>query len=200
MPLTDIEAIRLKASDQPVRRQENLQGDGETTTFQLQVFPIFATPAIKVWVNDTLQVLTTDYTVDTDQGTVTFTTAPDVSDALRIEYTATVFSDDQVEFFLGEGGNSTTLGAVHLLLALAASAALIAKRETLAGGAPGYGSVTLDTAVRARELRETAKAYYTQYENEEGDSVPYEVLTQFAWTPFQGRELVEQELLRRMGY
>lgn len=197
MGATEIEAVRRKGGDQPIRHQESKTGDGVSTPFQLQVFPIETTPAIRVWVNNILKVVTTDYTVDAAEGIVTFLAAPAAGDAIRFEYTAAVWSDTELQLFIDEAGNSTTLATVYMLLALAASAARLAKKETLAGGG-GLGAVTLDTAVRAKELRDTAKAYYDQYAKDEGAGVPYEELTEIAWTPFQAMDMVEDQILRRL--
>lgn len=198
MTLTDIEALRLKGADQPVRHQEQAQGDNVNTAFQLEVYPIEITPAIRVWKDNVPAVLTTDYTVDTTEGIVTFTSAPNVGVELRFEYSATVFSADEVQSFLDQGGGSTTLAAVYMLLAWSASAAKMAKKESLAGGG-GLGAITLDTSVRSKELRETAKAYYAQWERDEGGNVPYEAITEIAWTPMQAARLSAETLLREIS-
>lgn len=197
MALTDIEGVRIKAADQPVRHQERPQGDGVSTSFQMEVYPIEVSPAIRVWKSGTLLTVTTDYTVNTTEGIVTFTIAPANGADLRMEYSATVYSDEDVQYFLDAGGGNTTLGAVYMLLAWSANAARIAKKETLAGGG-GLGNVTLDTAVRARELRETAKAWYNQWEKDEGGSVPFEEITEIAWTPMQVERMIATRFLREL--
>lgn len=195
MALTDTDALRLMAADKPVRHQNLAQGDGVSAAFQLEVYPIEASPAIRVWVNNTLQTVTTHYTVDVAEGIVTFVTAPALGEELRFEYSATVYSDEEVEHFLSLAGDSVTLGAVYMLLSWSADASRLAKKESLSGGG-GLGAVTLDTSVRAREMRLTAEAFYKQWERDEGGSVPYEVITEIAWTPMQAQSMVAEQFLR----
>jgi hypothetical protein len=195
--LTDIQAIRLKVADQPVFQREQWTADGVTSEIRLGVFPVLADPAPRIWKNSTLLVETTDYTIDYENGIVSFVTLPSAGDAIVLDYSAVVWTDEEIEYFLGEGAGSTTLATVYMLLAWAASAAKIAKKETLAGGG-GLGMTTVDTAVRARELRETAKAYYSQWEKDEGGSVPFEVITEVAWTHMQAERMVVERYIREL--
>lgn len=180
-----------------MRYRETVRGNGGIKDFRLGVWPIETSPAIRVYLNNVLKTLTTDYTVDLDEGIVTFVTAPAANDEVRFDYSATVFTDDEVNYFLGQGSNSTTLGAVYMLLAWSADKAKIAKRQTLAGGG-GMGTEVVDTSVASKELRETAKAYYTQWEKDEGASVPFEMITEIAWTSWQAERMVRNEILREL--
>lgn len=63
---------------------ETFVGDASTKVFKVMWGPI-VTDSVKVMVNGTEKVVTTDYTVAED-GTITFTTAPAASDQIRIGY------------------------------------------------------------------------------------------------------------------
>lgn len=75
------------------KRKNSFVADGTSTNYFLDTKSVDSID--KVWVNDTLKTLTTDYTVDTTNGKVTFTTAPAVPDIsgqdnVIIEFTKTV--------------------------------------------------------------------------------------------------------------
>lgn len=181
MALTDIEAVRLKTSDKPTYRRDQTEGDGERTMFHVEHRPVLSTPALKVYVDDVLQVVTTDYTLDATNGIVTFVDTPSVNSKVVFEYYSVVFTDDEVQLFLTEASGDTTLAAALNLFAWAASAAEMARKESAAGGG-GFGSVTMDTAVRAKELRAAAQGFIDQYQMFNGTGQSYEGITTFAWT------------------
>lgn len=198
MALTDIESVRLKTSDKSTLVREVRTGNGVQTIYQLDHRPLLA-GTLAVYINDVAQTLTTDYTVDEDNGWVTFVTAPAANDEVVFLYYWSLFTDEEIEAFLSESGDNITLASARLLLALSADAAKLAERETLQGGG-GMGMVTRDTSVTAKELRETAKAL-VQFELEvsklEGIE-PADGFTEVAWTEFQLNELSNQDWVREL--
>lgn len=198
MALTDIAAVRLNTADKARIKREAWTGDGDTTALQLDLSPVMASPAPRVWSNNVQLALTTDYTLDLDNGIVTFVLTPTVNDEIVVEYYASVFSDIEIDHFLSVGGGNVWLASAYLLLAMAVDAARIARRETLSGGG-GFGTTTIDTSVRARELREQAKGYVNLYEKTAGDLTSAEGITQIAWTDAMGARWTADQLLEGVG-
>src|SRR5262245_11165337 len=127
MALTDIEAVRLKASDQPKLYRESWAGDGVTSIIHVEVGSIATSPAPKVWKNNVLQTETTHYIVDYENGLITIVgPAPSLGDDFIIEYSATVYTDEEVDHFLTEASGNTTLAAAFMLYAWSANAAKLA--------------------------------------------------------------------------
>lgn len=192
MALTDIQAVRLKTSDRAVLRRNVWQADGEASDIKLEAAPDLS--SVLVWKDGDLLTVTTDYTVDTDNGVVHINAVPDVGANFTIEYTSVVFTDDEMQFFLDEAAGNTTLASAFVLFAWAANASKLAKKES-AGGGGGFGNVTLDTAVRSRELRESAKGFLTQYQTFEGTGAAVELITQVGWTDAtRDRQIIRQIL------
>jgi hypothetical protein len=191
MTLTAIEAIRLKTSDRPVLRRVVWTADGEGQDIKLE-FRDAST--IKVWQDDNLLVLAVDYTVDAVNSVVHVNALPLVNSEFVIEYTSNVFTDEELQLFLDEASGDTTLASAFTLWAWAADAAKLAKKESASGGG-GFGAVTLDLAVRARELREAAKGYMDQYQLFEGVGVPVEMLTEVGWTEETRRRMIIRQIL-----
>lgn len=192
MALSDIEAVRLKSSDKSIITREEAVGDGDATHFKLGHQSILSSPNIEVRKNGA--VISTGFTVNYVNGIVDFTAAPLVTDELEFTYYWSIFTDAEVQYFIDEAGNNITIATARLLLAIAADASKVAQRQSLAGGG-GLGAVTLDTSVTARELRNTAAAL-VQMEGQISETVPAEGLTELAWTEFQYRQGVEQDLIR----
>lgn len=198
MTLSAIEAVRLKSSDRSVLTREQGVGDGSSLYWKLGHGNILTSPDIEVRKNNS--IILTGFTVDYANGVVTFTTAPlgktPGFDADQLEFTFywSIFNDNEVQYFLDEAGGNITIATAQLLLAIAADASKVAQRQSLAGGG-GLGSVTLDTSVTSRELRNTAAALI-QMERDIGTSIPAEGLTEPAWTEFSYRDMVEQRILR----
>lgn len=192
MALSDIDAVRLKTGDKSVITREISIGDGVKTVYKLGHENL---QGLQIWVNEVLQVVDTQYTADTALGVITFASPPGLNIEIIFQYYWTQYSDEEVQYFLSEAG-SINLAASLLLYALAADAAKVAMRETLAGGG-SFGSVTRDTSLTAQELRETAKALKNLYEETElGDQFPAQALTEVAWTNQVAEELFEQEFIR----
>jgi uncharacterized protein (TIGR02217 family) len=97
-----------------------VNGDGSTTIFQMvksytigtQIVPRLiakpvVSPAIQIYVNGVLQVVTTNYTIDTTTGLVTFTSAPGSGQTLTWTGqfdTPVRFGADMLEYALDSGG------------------------------------------------------------------------------------------------
>lgn len=191
MALTDIEKVRLKTSDREVLRRQQWQADGMASDIKVEVVDI---SGVRVWLGGSLLTVTTDYTVDAENGVIHINALPNVNDLFTIEYTSVVFTDDEVQLFLDEATNNTTLAAAFMLYAWSADASKLARKESASGGG-GYGAVTLDTSVRAKELREAAKGYAEQYQLFSGTGSPVEMLTQVGWTDEVRRRQIIRHIL-----
>lgn len=194
MTLTSIEAVRLKTADRSQITRETATGNGTDTYYKLGHDLILVSPAIEVRKNGALQVVTTEYTIDTAHGILTFVSTPAPNDELEFTYYWSLFSDDEVQYFIDEAGGNITIAAAKLLLAWAADAARLAKRQTLSGGG-GLGQVVVDTSVAARELRDTAKALIDT-EQDLGESIPAEGFTEIPWTEAMYKRGIEQHFTR----
>lgn len=193
MALSDIDSLRVRIADRPsFHREEQAQEETGNTFFRLDFNNILDDPEIIVRKNGTV-VPAADYTLDADNGTVTFDTAPAVNDNLVFEYTSVVFTTVELQHFLDEAV-SPTLAAANVLLAWAADYARLAHRESLSGGA-GMGSVTVGVDNRARELRETAKAYYLQYQQFEAAGVAAEGITEVPWNSYMEDRMIVNHLM-----
>jgi len=191
--MNDIEAVRLKTSDKSIITREKGVGNGVDKYFKLKSSNLLATPAPEVRANQVLLTVGAQYTVDLINGIVAFTSIPAQSVELEFTYYWSVFSDAEIQYFLDQDGSST-IAAAHILLAWAADAAKVAKRQTLSGGG-GLGQTVVDTSVIARELRATAQAMI-QTEKDLGESIPAEGLTEVPWTESSFRDQVEQHYVR----
>jgi hypothetical protein len=195
MSLTSIEAVRLKSSDKSSITKEEAIGDGTSRFFKLGHAPVLNSPDIEVRINQVLQI--GGYTVNYTDGIVTFTAAPAIGDEVEFTYYWSIFTDIEVDYFLEESGGDVTVATARLLLAIAADAAKIAQRQSLAGGG-GLGAVTIDTSVTARELRNTAAALLDQKRQEIAVASldPAEGITEPLWTEFSYQEALAQHIVR----
>lgn len=192
--MTNIEAVRLKTSDKSILTREVATANGTTAYYKLGHDRLLSSPAIEVRQNGALLTLTTHYTVNAVDGVVTFVTIPPINDDLEFTYYWSIFTDDEVQYFLDEAGSNVTIAAAKLLLAWAADAARLAKRQTLSGGG-GLGQVVIDTSVAAKELRATAAALIST-EQDLGESIPAEGFTEVPWTEAMYRRGLEQHFTR----
>ena len=192
MSLSDIEAVRLKAADRSALTREEGIGDGVAKIFKLGHESILSSPAIEIRINGVIQ--NSGYDIDLDNGVVTFAGAPVVNAAIEFTYYWSIFTDAQIQYFLDDSGSNVTIAAAKVLLAIAADAAKVAQRQSLAGGG-GLGAVTIDTSVAARELRAAAKALIDM-ETDIGTSIPAEGLTEITWTEFNYKFGIEQDMIR----
>jgi hypothetical protein len=195
MAFTAIERVRQKISDKTTIARENALGDGVSKFFKLGNAPITENPEIQVWINENS---TTAFTLNADDGVVEFTSTPAANDEIVFQYYWSVFSDDEIQDFLDQYNNNVNISAAHLLMALAADAARIAKRETLIGGG-GVGQATRDTSVAAKELRASAKAlmdWEIEYGADNGNQTPAEGLTEIPWTEAAWKNMFDQDIIR----
>jgi hypothetical protein len=195
MSLTSIEAVRLKSSDKSAITKEEAVGDGVSKFFKLGHAPVMSSPDIEIRINDVIQV--GGFTVDYINGIVAFAAAPVIGAQIDFIYYWSIFTDNEVDYFLSESGGDVTVATARLLLAIAADAAKVAQRQSLAGGG-GLGAVTIDTSVTARELRNTAAALLDQKRLEISTAAldPAEGLTEPLWTEFSYQEALAQHIIR----
>jgi hypothetical protein len=191
--MTDIANVRLKIGDKSTITREVTTGDGTAIYFKLGHQNILADPAIQVRVNG---ILVANYTVELEQGIVTFSGAPAVNDEIDFQYYWAVYNDAEIQIFLDEAGGNITIASAKILLAMAADASRLARRLTLSGGAGGTGQISTDTSVAAKELRATAKALIDM-EADLGESIPTEQLTEPIWTEFNYEFQFGQSIIRK---
>lgn len=198
MALTSLQRIRRKVGDRSVIRRETVTADGVSAHFKLGAEPVAEVPAPDVWLNDALLILDTDFTVNYEQGVITFAVEPAANDKIVFQYYAVVWTDEELQDYLDQFNGNVTIAAAHVLLAWAADVAKIAKRETLSGGG-GLGAVTRDTSVASRELRNTAAAlldWEKEYGESLGTSVPADGITEIPWTESAEHDIEYQRWLR----
>lgn len=80
-----ITQCRREFGDVPKSMQVKKDGDGSSTLFNLGFFPVIE-GSYAFYVNNTLKVETTDYTLDKDNGDVDFTTTPPSGQEVRAEF------------------------------------------------------------------------------------------------------------------
>jgi hypothetical protein len=194
MTLTTLQQIRLAISDKPIITRETSRGDGLAKYFRLGNSGIQLSPVPEVRVDGVLKTDIADYTVNYDQGIITFVSAPIINSNIDFIYYWTIFTDEELQFFLDDAGGNRVIASANALMAWAADAARVAKRQTMSGGG-GLGQVVMDTAVTAKELRATAQAII-QMEKDLGESIPAEGLTEVAWNEFNYLKIVDQEVIR----
>jgi len=192
--MTTIEAVRLKSSDKSVITREKTVGNGVDKYFKLKNSGLLTSPTPIVFQAGLLKVENTHYTVDYDHGVITFLVVPPQGEEIEFTYYWSVFTDAEVQYFLTEAGDNVTIATAQLLLAWAADASRLAKRQTLSGGG-GLGQTVIDTSVAARELRATAKALIDT-EVALGESIPAEGLTEVPWTEQVYHQQVNQHYIR----
>lgn len=195
--MSDIDSVRLKVADRPTLRRDEWEADGVMADLRLGYAPLLETPAPRVWKDNSLQTETTHYTIDYSNGVVSIVSLPAAGAKFVFEYTSVFYSDDEVQDFLDQASGNVTLASAYLLFSWAADAARLARKESLAGGS-GYGSVSITTDMRSRELRESAKAYLDTYNKLEGAGAPVEMLTEVAWTEEGAKQMIRNNLLDQL--
>ena len=192
---TTLERVRRAISDKPTYRRESVTAQGGVTRYQLDHSPI---SDLVVSVDSVVQTLTTHYTVDEDNGVIDFVTAPTANSTLLFTYYSLVWTDIEIQDYLDQYGDNVNISAAHILMAWAADVARLAKRETRSGGG-GLGSITVDTSVAAKELRNTAKAlmdWELEYGDDAGTSIAAEGITEVPWTEAAFHDIEDQSWLR----
>lgn len=195
MALTDIQTVRLKTGDRNVFQRQEEQGDGTTTLFLLSAHPILGTPVARVSVAGSIKTPVTDYTLDLSTGELVFTVAPTSGAAIQIDYTSVVFSDEEIQAFLDAASGGAFLASAYLLMAWAVDAARLSMKETRDGGS-GFGRVTMDTSVRAREMRLNAAAYLDLHNKTVGLEVAADGFTEVPWTEMQEQRYLVTHAVR----
>jgi hypothetical protein len=193
-----LDIVRLKAGDKPRLRREEGRGDGQAKVFRLTFFPVVSSPALLVFVNQALKATPADYSVNSDQGVITFTAAPAENASIIFEYYAVIFTDEEVGVFVSEAGGNSDFATAKMLMAWAANHSKLAQRETVAGGG-GMGLVTRDTSLAATQLRETAKAFMDLYDlspDSPTSTTPSMGLTEVVWTEQMAERLYNQQIVR----
>jgi hypothetical protein len=192
--MTPIEAVRLKSSDRSTITREKTVGTGDDQFIKLKNTNIFTSPAPIISRNGVNLIEGADYTINYEQGIVAFSAPMTVGITYEFTYYWSIFSDVEVQYFLDDSGSNVTIATAMLLLAWAADAARLAKRQTLSGGG-GLGQTVIDTSVAAKELRATAKALIDT-QADLGESIPAEGFTEIPWTEGVYRRQVDQHIIR----
>lgn len=195
--MNDIDQVRLRTSDQPILRREAAEGDGVTTQFKLEYSTILASPVPKVWKDSVAQTIVTDFTVDYANGIITMVALPAVNTELVFEASAVVYTDEEIQAFIDSANGNLDYAAARNLFAWAANAAKLARKESLSGGG-GPGSVTLDTAVLAEQLRKSAQSYFDLYKALAVDDTtgPADGITEVPWTEHSYEAMYHQTIIR----
>jgi len=85
-----ISKLRRKYNDSPVKHEDIIQGDGSSTVYRTQFYPILE-GSFSLYVGGVLKTLTTDYTIDLDTGDLVLAAA--TSAEIRAQYKETKFRD-----------------------------------------------------------------------------------------------------------
>jgi hypothetical protein len=192
--MTPIEAVRLKSSDKSIITREKTVGTGEDQYIKLKHTNVLASPAPEISRNGVPLTEGADYTINYEQGVVSFSVPMTQNVTYEFTYYWSIFSDVEVQYFLDDAGANVTIATAMLLLAWASDAARLAKRQTLSGGG-GLGQTVIDTSVAAKELRATAKALIDT-QADLGESIPAEGFTEVPWTEQVYRRQVDQHIIR----
>jgi len=117
MAYTNLQLLRKELADPYKSAFDQNTGDGETTIFKLSHGNV-KSGSYEVSVADALQTETTHYTIDLEEGIVTFLTAPADTLEVEVEYQFSAFSDTELtEFLTLEGSvNGALLKCIDILL------------------------------------------------------------------------------------
>ncbi len=100
MSLTNLTRMRLKAQDPYRPFNEQFNGDGMETTFDILSYPVRPT-GYSVVIDSIVKAETGDYTLDKDGGRVVFTAAPPSGATIQVKGQYSVFSDSEFEDIMG---------------------------------------------------------------------------------------------------
>lgn len=104
MPLSSLDALRLRVSDRYRYAEEIRQGDGTASAFKLaQGAPFSNVISASAYVATTAGWTTTGASFDTGLGLLTLSGVVSALSAFRVQYVWSVFSDDEMNYFLGVG-------------------------------------------------------------------------------------------------
>jgi hypothetical protein len=96
---SSLELLRKEIADPYRSAFDTNVGDGETTEFKLAHGNV-KSGTLVVYVGNTLQEENTDYTVDYEEGMITFSSAPADLVSVTADYKFSVFSDTELTEFL----------------------------------------------------------------------------------------------------
>jgi len=85
-----ISKIRRKYNDTPVKHEDTIQGDGSSTVYRVQFYPILE-GSFKLYIANVLKTETTDYTIDLDTGDIVLATA--TAAEIKAQYQSVNFRD-----------------------------------------------------------------------------------------------------------
>ena len=117
MAYTDLQQLRKELADPYKSAFDENIGDAETTIYKLSHGSV-KDDSFKVYVADDLKTLTTDYTIDQEEGVITFVTAPADGASIEVTYNFSAFSDTELNNFLVSEGsvNGALLLCIDILL------------------------------------------------------------------------------------
>lgn len=96
---TNLQLLRKELADPYKSAFDQNSGDGETTVFKLSHRNI-KDSSYSVYVNNDLQTETTEYSIDREEGLVTFVSPPADTVEIEISYMFSAFSDEELTEFL----------------------------------------------------------------------------------------------------
>lgn len=85
-----ISKIRRKYNDTPVKHEDVIQGDGASTIYRTQFFPILE-GSFRLYVNNVLKTVGSDYSIDLDTGDIVLAAA--TSSEIKAQYQEVKFRD-----------------------------------------------------------------------------------------------------------
>lgn len=118
MSYTNLQLLRKMISDPLRRSYDRQEGDGETIIFKLTHGNI-ANDSFTVYIDGETKEEDTDYTIDQEEGVVTFTSVtPAAGKDVEVKYKYAAFSDTELEEFIELDGNvqSAALRCLDILL------------------------------------------------------------------------------------
>lgn len=117
MAYTNLQLLRKELADPYKSAFDQNSGDGETTVFKLSHGNV-KDDSYHIYVEDSEQTETTHYSIDLEEGTITFVAPPTDGDSIEVTYQFSAFSDDELnEFLTLEGSvNGALLKCIDILL------------------------------------------------------------------------------------
>ena len=182
-----VDDVRSITSDKPQYDRALATGDGTTIEYELPNAPVLAGTA-KVYLNGTLQTLTTNYTIDEALGLVTFVAAPANGASIAITYKHTILSDADITTYSTLTGD-TRYAAAMALDTIASSEALIQKAISIMGISTNGPATAAALRAHAKSLREAVTVEVTT--TDAGFDIAEQVYEPFGW-----RDRVYREALR----
>ena len=147
---SSLELLRKELADPHKTAFDENIGDGETTIFKLSHGNI-KDDSYAIYVDDDLKIETTYYTIDQEEGVITFLAAPALALSIEVAYSFSAFSDTELtEFITLEGSvNRALLKCIDILLMDSAK-----RFDYSVGRADLKPSQVFDNLIRLREIIE----------------------------------------------